>query len=631
MIKWEDIETDKTSGQIKVKCPACIDKRTNKRDKSLSVDLDNGLANCHYCSEFSIRDFKEKRIDKSYELPKQEWTNFTNLSDQVVKWFKGRGISQRTLIENNITEERFYQPQLGKEVNNIVFNSFEGDVLINKKYRGANKSFTQSKGTRSIFYGINDVIGQKQVYIVEGEIDKLSFWEIGKRNAISLPNGANDNDKFWQHAEHYLKNVEKFYICTDMDEKGEDVSEKIAQRLGRYRCERVKFKNKDANDDLQEGVTVLEESLSNSKPYPVSGTVQSNDLYDAIFKLYDEGIPKTIFPTSKWLKCLKDSDTFSVMRGHLVTVTGIPSHGKSSFTDWYVLNLVNDLKMKASFFSPEHSPLELYLSKFASLFYGKPFFKSKELYDRINKQEIKDYIKWSNEKIYFTNPEKNQTPTWDWLLETFKEQMYSYGVDVFIIDAFNKVVGASEKNQIDEILTKLTSFAQRNNVIIFLVAHPTKMKKDESGTYEAPDLYSVSGSADFRNQTHDGYTIYRFFEDENNPSYTKFINLKTKFGFQGTIGNSCDLNYNIQSGRYYPKGEHYDNSPLVDFTPKQAIINNETGEVNLTPMAEIEHNYRNGNVFKDNKSNFEKEAKTGYEIPLPEDGDFQAIETEPPF
>ena len=537
MIVWDSIDIgSKTSGQFKVKCPVCIDNRSNKTDRSLSVNLDTGLANCHYCKDFSVRDFKEgrKQEDKVYKLPVQEWQNFTKLSDNLVKWFKARGISQTTLIENKITEEKYYQPVEQKEVNNIVFNSFEGNDLVNKKYRDQKKNFTQSAGTRSIFYGINDIINQEEVYIVEGEIDKLSLWELGIRNCISLPNGANDNDNVWIHAEKYLKDVKKFFIATDMDEKGNEVCEKIAQRLGRYRCLRIEFKNKDANDDLKEGVTVLEHAIKNPVKFPVAGTIQSGDLLDEIYKLYDSGVPKTLFPTCSWLKPLKDRDVFSVMRGHLITGTGIPSHGKSSFTDWYVLNMVNDLKMKASIFSPEHNPLELYLSKFTSLFYGKPFFKNNDGYERVTKTEIKDYVEWSNEKIYFANPDRDQTPTWDWLLDTFKEQMYAYGIDIFVIDAFNKVIGASEKSQIDEVLTKLTSFAQRNNVVIFLIAHPTKMRKDENGVYEAPDLYSVSGSSDFRNQTHDGFCVYRYFQSEDRPSYTKFINLKTKFWISRT-------------------------------------------------------------------------------------------------
>jgi twinkle protein len=47
-----------------------------------------------------------------------------------------------------------------------------------------------------------------------------------------------------------LRDIKKFYIGTDNDEKGDDVAEKIAQRLGRYRCERIVFEGKDAYDDL---------------------------------------------------------------------------------------------------------------------------------------------------------------------------------------------------------------------------------------------------------------------------------------------------------------------------------------------------------------------------------------------
>src|SRR5690606_30759213 len=144
------------------------------------------------------------------------------------------------------TEEVYYQPMVKKEVNNLVFNYFEGDKVVNKKYRTWDKKFTQSKGGKSIFYNINAVIGQTECYVVEGEFDVLALYEIGIKNAISVPNGANDNDDYWKNSEQYLSGIEKFYICTDNDLKGNDLSEKIAQRLGRWRCERIEFENKDA-------------------------------------------------------------------------------------------------------------------------------------------------------------------------------------------------------------------------------------------------------------------------------------------------------------------------------------------------------------------------------------------------
>jgi twinkle protein len=97
-------------------------------------------------------------------------------------------------------------------------------------------------------------------------------------------------------------------------------------------------------------------------------------------------------------------------------------------------------------------------------------------------------------------------------------------------------------------------FAQMHNVIIFLVAHPTKMQKTANGLYASPSLYDVSGSADFRNQTHDGFSIYRFFGDDDNDSMTVFENLKTKMKFQGEIGGKVEFEYHLPSGRYYEKG-----------------------------------------------------------------------------
>jgi twinkle protein len=577
--EWDSIEVgNKTSGQVKTLCPNCSHTRSNKKDKCLSVNLDSGVANCFYCSKKSIRDFKKKLEVKKFDLPSPNWTNHTSISDKVLKFLESRKISQKTIIECKVTEEEYYQPALGKKVANIVFNYFEGDTLVNKKYRSADKKFTQSKNTKNIFYGINDVIGEKECYIVEGEFDKLALWEVGKKNCISVPNGANDNDDVWKTCEQYLSSIEKFFICTDMDEKGNDIAEKIAQRLGRYRCERITFKNKDANDDLIESVFTLEDSLNNPKKYPVSGTFKVEDLEDNIYKLYDNGLPDTIYPKGDWFDGM--GEMFSVMRGHLVTGTGIPSHGKSNFTDWYVLNLLQDYGMKASWFSPEHHPMELHQSNLMQKFYGKPFFKSMDGVDRITRPEIEKYKQWANEKVYLTAPEQNESPTWDWLFEKFKEQIYGYGIDIFIVDAFNKVLfdkTGDNRHLIGEVLTRLTSFAQQNNVIIFLIAHPTKMKKNDSGVYDMPNLYDVSGSADFRNQTHDGFCIYRVFEDENNAAQTIFKNLKTKFSFQGEIGATKNFKYHLASGRYYVEGNPYNSNCLLHTEePEQLSIQTKT-------------------------------------------------------
>lgn len=570
-IKWEDIDLKgKTSGQIKTKCPSCIDRRSNKADKSLSVNIAKGLANCHYCEAVSFKESVEEKTKVDFKLPKQDWKNYTTLSDKMVKWLEEeRKISQSTAINLGWTEENYYQPQLNSNVNNLVFNFFEGETLVNKKYRSGNKKFTQSAGTKSIFYNINAAIGQKEIYIVEGEFDVAALYEVGIKNAVSVPNGANDNDDFWKNSEPYIKDIDSFIIAVDNDEKGNILKDKIAQRLGRYRCTFIEWEGKDANDDLKS--LKLTKTAFNKKRFPVSGTFKASDLKDRILDLYKNGLPKTIYPKHKCFG--KMGEMYSMMRGQLTVGTGIPSHGKSNFTDWYVLNLLKENDFKASWFSPEHSPMELYHTNLMEKVIGRNFWgdidletkrkirdgrlKNHNIAPRVKESEINQYIEWADEKIYLTGCEGSQLPTWDWLLDKFKEQMYSFGIDIFVIDAFNKVLlpKGNRLEQINVVLTKLTHFAQSNNVMVILVAHPTKMQKNEQGIYSVPTLYDVSGSADFRNQTHCGYSIYRTWADDNGQeAKTTFYNMKTKFNFQGDIGASIDFNYCEVNGRYYVDG-----------------------------------------------------------------------------
>lgn len=582
---WDLIETNKVSGIAKLKCPACTGTRKNKNDRSLYVNFNSGVAKCYNggCEALFFKESVEREIVKQdYTLPIQTWKNYTKLSDELVKYCENRGIKQYTLEKFNITEEKYYQPALSKEVNNIVFNYFEKDTLVNKKYRSGNKKFTQSKNGKPIFYNINSLIGQEEAYIVEGEFDVLAFSEIEIYNVISIPNGANDNDNYWINSEKYIKDIKKFFIATDNDDSGNIVAEKIVQRLGRYRCERILFDGKDANEDLISGN--LPKTAFKTQKYPVSGTFKVSDVYDKILDLYDNGFPETLYPRNKCFGNLKN--IFSVMRGHLVTGTGIPSHGKSNFTEWYVMNLISDYKMKASFFSPEHHPFELHHTSFIEKTFGKNFWKNNIDCPRINKLEIAKYHDWANERIYLTGTENGDFPTWDWLFIKFKEQLYAYGIDIFVIDAFNKVGFTTKGNKLDQIndtLTKLTMFAQMNNVIIFLIAHPTKMQKNADGTYISPTLYDVSGSSDFRNQTHDGFCIYRFFGDSINESKVVFESLKLKMKFQGEIGTNIEFDYHIPSGRYYEKNTSIPTFDLIE-NEKEIIDFEELPKENTKPI-----------------------------------------------
>lgn len=573
MIDWNTLDfKNKTKGEVTLICPNCSHTRKKKSDKCLSVNLDKGTGFCHHCNETTVRP-KEKQ----YQTPPMDWTNHTSLSDGAVKWFKGRGISQKTLIECKITEEKHYQPQKGKEVNNIVFNYFENGELVNKKYRSADKCFTQIKGAKKVFYGIDDVTDE--VYIVEGEMDKLAFWEIGIKNCISVPNGANDCNDVFINATH-LELLKKVYIAVDMDEPGLKLERELIKRFGKWKCERIKFTEKDANDELIKGKLNFKEIVKNSYSYPVDGTFTAKDIESDILDYYENGLEDTVKPSQhRWRHLNK---IFSIMMGQLTTVTGIPSHGKSTFIEDYVLSLVKD-GYKASFYSPEHFPMKYHHGVIAQKVIGKPFNGS----DKMTKEELNQYIEWSKDKLYFTYPEKGTGINWDWLLGKFKEQLFRFGIDIFVIDAFNKVKrnNPDSLGELNDVLAELCLFAQAYNVHIFLIAHPTKMKKQEDGSYAPPTLYDVKGSGDFRDQSHNGICVHRYFKGGNEEPRTVFTNLKTKFFHQGEMGATVDYELDLTSFRYNPLNETPDRTNLITeekpiqtdiFEPQQDLI--ELGE-----------------------------------------------------
>ena len=569
MIDWQKIKIKKQSGNFKTICPACSHTRTKKTDPCLSVNMQKGLAKCWNCEEISIRDKKEN----SYKLPVQEWQNHTALSDGMVKWFKNeRHISQQTLIDCRITEEKYYQPSMRQNMNNIVFNYFEGEKLVNKKYRSGNKRFTQTAGTRKILYGLNDIIGYDEIYIVEGEMDKLAFWEAGFKNCVSVPNGAKDLSNYFETCEEYLKDLKKIYIAVDTDTDGRALEKELTKRFGKWRCARIEFAGeKDANDLLIKGIMQLQNAIKNAKDYPVDGTFTAKDIKTEIKDYYENGMEECIAPKADRFQSL--AKIFTTLPGQLTVVTGVPSHGKSNFIEDYVLNLVNDYNYKASFYSPEHLPMKRHQSVLSEKVIGKPFSTNYHNNPRMSWPDLEKYIEWSSDRVYLTHPENGESVTWKWLLNKFKEQLFKFGIDIFVIDAFNKVRRKKPDSlaEINDVLTDLCLFAQANNVQIFLVAHPTKMQKKEDGAYRVPTLYDVKGSGDFRDQAHNGLCVYRHFGDKEMgiEGYTEVYNLKTKFKHQGEIMASTKFKYDKSNSRYYDYNGLPDRFSFFDDTPKQ--------------------------------------------------------------
>ncbi len=565
------IDIKNINGENAMPCPECSGDRKKKSAKSFSWDGQKGIGNCLHCgSRFG------KKLDGAYKpsenqkpiYSRPEWRNITDLEDDVLKFFTDRGISQRVVNQAKISQGRTFFPQLEKEAKCIEFNYFREAELINVKYRGPKKSFKLYKDAELIFYNLDSMKGQDYVIITEGEMDALSYMEVGFDSVISVPNGATKSVSqkllYLDNCIDLFDDIQTIYIATDDDEPGRVLQEELARRLGKYRCRKVAFfGHKDANELLMTDKLILSDTISNSEDYPIDGVITVDNLSDDIWRLKREGLkPACDISIPSFNRLL----TFEP--GYLTVVTGIPNHGKSEFLDQIMVDLSTKHGWRFGIFSPENYPLQLHFSKIASKLIGARFNDMPDF-------NIVQAMEYYRDNFFYIVPKEDNSV--DSILAHAEQLVKRYGINGLIIDAWNKLdhdYSSNETTYIGKQLDQIINFAHKFGVHIFVVAHPTKMQREKgTGPYLVPTLYDMAGSAHFFNKSHNGISVYRHFFEDGTSSPEVFVQ-KVKFKHWGMQG-SVPLQYDLDSGRFYQPGYLQQGSVIGNKPTEQLEINNE--------------------------------------------------------
>ena len=527
-------------------CPTCSHTRKpeNKKKKCASLDWERGLGTCHNCNKtFQLHTFKRKGTsDKVYVRPDYTYEQPTS---KVIEWFKGRGISQQTLEDLNVSEGPEYMPQTNKEENTIKFNYMMGGELINVKYRDGRKNFKLYKGAEKIFYNIDSIVGHSFCVIVEGEMDVLALHEAGISNAISVPNGAtlgNNNLDYLDNCIDYFADKEKVIIAVDQDEPGQALRQELIRRLGAEVCYTCYFDDcKDANEYLLKyGSERLSKTIEDARPVPLENVTTFKDIESDVTDFVENG-----FKPGFQIGLRNFDEIFSTYTGQFITVTGIPSSGKSDFVDQMVIGYNQLHNWKTAFASPENAPTYLHAHKLMrKAWQGMP---SKKDIGNDKWNQCSEYI---NDNFFFIDMERY---TLDSVLKKGAELVKRKGIKCLVIDPFNKVRDL-ESNNGDvnvytlEYLTKIEMFAKKYDVLVIIVAHPTKMYKDSNGKIEEPTMYNIKGGGEWYDASYHGLLVHRDYENKT----TKVKVLKVKFQNLGENGGECFFTWEPKSGCYVP-------------------------------------------------------------------------------
>ena len=531
-------------------CPLCSSERKpeNRKQKCASYDWERGLGTCHHCdSTFQLHSYQRKGSAlKDYVRPDAlDVADPKQLGSKVYEWFKSRGISQKTLDELYVTEGKEFMPQTGKSENTIQFNYIMGDELINVKYRDGRKNFKLYKGAEKIFYNINSIVGYDDCIITEGEMDVLALHEAGIKNAISVPNGATLNSNNLDYLDNcidYFENKEKVILAVDNDEPGQALQQEFIRRLGAEVCYLVTFEDcKDANEYLiKYGKEKLVKRIEGARPVPLENVTTLKDIEDEITDFVRNG-----FKRGYQVGLSNFDNIFSTYTGQFITVTGIPSSGKSDFVDQMVVGYNQNYGWKTSFASPENAPTYLHAHK----------LMRKVWQDMPRKHDI-GTSKWNqvaehvNDNFFFIDMERY---TLESVLRKGAELVKRKGIKCLVIDPFNKVRDVDCKTEdvnryTMEYLTKIETFAKKYDVLVFIVAHPTKMYKDSNGKIEEPTMYNIKGGGEWYDASYHGILVHRDYENKT----VKAKILKVKFQNLGENGAEAHFTWEPKSGCFIP-------------------------------------------------------------------------------
>jgi len=547
------IEPKGNETQQKVRCPKCKTLgKENWKDNCMSINLVEGIYNCHKCTwQGTVKKFEKMR---EYRMPTK--SNMKNLSEKGRKFLNDRGITDKVIDRNKIVSS--------SDDRNIYFPYFKNGDFINYKKRGVDgKFFAQAKDAQPIIYNYDGVKGKEKIVICEGEIDSLSWEVAGVSWHTSVNMGApNVTDKSIDKKLECLTTcydvfdeASYIYIATDNDDNGRNLQQELIRRFGAEKCRIVDLRPfKDANEVLvSEGAESLRNRLKMAEAPKVEGVFEVDDVVESMLDGFENGQERG---TTTYIPQVDNAWTWR--SGEVNIWTGYQNEGKSLF-----LNQLATIKAfhdgwKFGVFSPENMPMKDFFNDIVEMYIGKsadPYYKNNQM----TKDEYLEAIDFVKRHFFLIYPQKNFNL--DSIFERAKFLVKTKGIRSLIIDPYNTVQhkmyrGEREDLYISRFMSELKRFAVDNKISVNLVAHQVTPMKDESGRYYKPDVNRIKGGGTFSDKADNVMFVWRphralDFSNTNVIFGSQKIKKQKLVGIPQDVEN---IEFNIREQRYYFDG-----------------------------------------------------------------------------
>jgi twinkle protein len=510
----------------------------------------------------------------------------------LLAWFRRRGISAETVEQLGIYAVMRRWPAPGekddegkpiwREFATVVFPYVWQGAVVNRKFRSVHKQFAQDKDAARTLFNADSVTSHDEIIIVEGEMDVCALWEAGFRQVVSLPDGAAatllaEDDPKRQTDQRFealttcaamLAPIERVVIATDADLPGRNLAEEFARRLGKERARVVSWPAdcKDANDvllrhvpdaergqrdpteaELDAGRADLLAAIQSAPLWPLEGLWQPESGALAAFLKagrYPSGLECGVAALDAVIR-------LPAGPGWLTVVTGIPSHGKSSYLRCWMAYQAMRHGFGIAWFSPEDNRPETLALGIAQTIAGQPLQEAGGFAPDAVIARAEEWI--ARHVVIITHDDDKTDPTLDWLLKRALEAKKRHPhLAYLLIDPWNEVEHSydarreSETQYTGRSLRRLKAWGRAEGFGIIIAVHPQKLAKDGKGQYPVPELYDISGSANWANRADLGITIYR----QEDTGIMQARNTKAKYPGFGSRNSDALLTYDQRTARF---------------------------------------------------------------------------------
>ncbi len=427
-------------------------------------------------------------------------------------------------------------PQLGEVA---AFAYARGGKPYAAKFRAISaKDWRSSQGVSRGLYN-EDCLRRDEglpIVITEGEIDALSVMQAGYTRAVSLPDGwTADGGKrdVLIEAEPLLRRSPCVIVAGDNDEAGASLPRTVANILAGHTVRYARWPDgcKDANDTLVRfGEGELARCLTEAQVMDPEG-----GFITGISDLPPLSNRRVL---RMGMRPFDFAIAFEV--GAISVGTGIPGHGKSTFTTFAAYHVAMSERVRVGMLSFETHPHRT-RDHLCRLLTGKPWA---ELSQR-QQAEAAATLDQHFRIVHRTFEDRSHSLGW------LKDVIYTLAVrdncKLIIVDPWNELEhlpepGESMTNYINFALQQIRQWAEKFDTHICVVAHPKKIDRDR-----VPEGYDIADSAAFSNKPSLGFTVHQT-EAESGLPIVKVRTWKVRdtqlYGFEkGVITLEFDPNH----------------------------------------------------------------------------------------